>query len=159
MNNLQAFSDQCRLWNDAFLLEEVAKGEDAYADKAFFAALREEVMRRGLSVSTEASAPAAAEDGSLIARLWRGDVPLAEAYWMWGVLFNLVLVAIATPAGTLVLILLPFLIAYEIFILTAIWRSATRYRGPHLWATLAKVVVVSTGVILTTAVLAIMSTL
>lgn len=70
-------------------------------------------------------------------------VPLAEAYWIWGYITNLV-IAIPTRLALEALPILGFFlwllgIAYAGFIAAAIWRSADHSRGRPLWATLAKV--------------------
>lgn len=160
MNSLQAFEEQCRLWNDGYLLEEFSRGEAAYADKAYFAVLQEEVARRGLPLepaadagllpSGEAAPPPA---GSLIGRLWRGEVSLGETYWVWGVVINLMIRFVLDELHGLAHLALGLLwMAYGGFILIAIWRSATRYRGPHLWGMLAKIVVAFNALILVVAI-------
>lgn len=159
MNSLQAFEEQCRLWNDGYLLEEFSRGEAAYADKAYFAVLQEEVARRGLTLEPAADAgllpsgeAAPPPGGSLIGRLWRGEVSLGETYWIWGILVNLLIRFGASDLHEAAPILGLVPIAYGVFILVAIWRSATRYRGPHLWGMLAKAVVILNVLILVVAV-------
>ncbi len=81
-------------------------------------------------------------------RLWRGELPLSAAFWVYlcayGLLFNLVFTGLA-----LVLYLnfdKPFLallahvapILYFIFAAAGTWRSADRYGGAQLTAHLAK---------------------
>ena len=149
MNSLQAFEEQCRLWNDGYLLEEFSRGEAAYADKAYFAVLQQEVARRGLPLEPAADAgplpsgeAAPPPGGSLIGRLWRGEVSLGETYWIWGILVNLLIRFGASDLHEVAPVLGVVPLAYQVFILVAIWRSATRYRGPQLWGMLAKIVVV-----------------
>jgi hypothetical protein len=149
LGDLDVFAGRCGQWNDAYLLEEYNKGAAAYADARYFAAIQAEIARRGLSPETpqppsslpQAAAPS--DDGALFPRLWRGEVPLAEAYWIWGYITNLV-IAILTRLALEALPILGFFlwllgIAYAGFIAVAIWRSADHYRGRPLWATLAKV--------------------
>ncbi|WP_337876074.1 hypothetical protein [Elioraea sp.] len=70
----------------------------------------------------------------LLMRLWRGEVPLEQAIWTWGVLVALP-VNIVTTVGTFLLIAAdrPFAaffvgyvmsIPYNVLALVAIWRSA-----------------------------------
>jgi len=90
----------------------------------------------------------------LVRDLWRGDVPLAKAYWLFGVVVGIgFAIAFAVieyqssglsegigPAFIIGLMLSYFV--YVIFINIAIWRSASKYKGPKRWAILAKVMVI-----------------
>ena len=80
----------------------------------------------------------------LIASLWRGEVPLRITYWVCGVLTNLVwgifiALAAATNSQALVLLVVTLHLAYFVFIVVAIWRSAGRYTGHRIWGDLARV--------------------
>jgi hypothetical protein len=91
-------------------------------------------------------------------RLWRGELPLATAFWTWSVAGGLVLNA-ATTLAFLVLITrdqpVAALIAgyalsvpYNIVATVGVWRSAGRYPGPQHWAQAARVAtVVGMGVL------------
>jgi hypothetical protein len=87
----------------------------------------------------------------MMADLWRGQLPLAVTFWLFGVaalaalegLF--VYLGIAHPTGTIgVRTALTFLAlnaataVYWIFVSVAIWRSAGAYEGPQLWSLLAR---------------------
>jgi hypothetical protein len=84
--------------------------------------------------------------------LWRGEVPLARAFWEYTVLYGTLANAITTIASlgavsaglsnavALVIFLLP--LPYNILMVAAVWRSAGRYRGRRLWADLARAAVV-----------------
>ena len=79
----------------------------------------------------------------VIVSLWRGDVPLRKTYWVCGVLTNLfwiVLIALAEAANMqqVALLLVMLNLIYSVFIIVAIWRSASRYRGNRFWADLAR---------------------
>lgn len=91
----------------------------------------------------------------LIKSLWRGDVALWKTYWLFAVLggfaFNLSFVYIefnsiafyAIPgADLLVWTLTGCAFVYGVFMLFAIWRSASKYTGPRTYAVLARIVVV-----------------
>src|SRR5690606_1961961 len=83
-----------------------------------------------------------------IRRLWRGEMPLARAFWEFAVLYGLLLNLLATIASFglfttdtpaaygIVVFLLPA--PYNLLVLVAVWRSAGRYQGPPIWANLAR---------------------
>ncbi len=81
--------------------------------------------------------------------LWSGDLALVEAFWTWTVAVGL-LVNVATSVLFLVLIQQDQLLAamlvgygasvpYNVVATVGVWRSAARYGGPSLHATLARV--------------------
>lgn len=69
-----------------------------------------------------------------LVRLWRGKQPLAVTYWLWGV------VVLWTAPFLLCLFapLLVLFVPYSVLMTVAVWRSAGNYRGPVVWATLAR---------------------
>lgn len=89
----------------------------------------------------------------LVKALWRGDVSLVKTYWLFGVLVGVCYFMVFAyieyqssglseglgPAFIIGLMVSYFL--YVMFINIAIWRSASKYRGPKYWAILAKVMV------------------
>lgn len=92
-----------------------------------------------------------------LARLWRGEVPLADAFWSWAVLGGLA-VNLATSLGFLALIsagqTIPALLVgyglsvpYNILVTVGVWRSAARYTGSPLRAEAARLVTLA-GMIL-----------
>lgn len=85
--------------------------------------------------------------GSLRA-LWRGDLPLGEAFWTWAVLGGL-LVNVPTSIGFLALVSadLPILalivgkglsLPYNLLATVGVWRSASRFQAPPVLADLAR---------------------
>jgi len=90
---------------------------------------------------------------NLVLDLWRGDVPLVKAYWLFGVVVGICFAITFAfieyqsaglsegfgPVFIISLIMLYFV--YVAFINVAIWRSANKYKGPKRWAILAKVMV------------------
>jgi hypothetical protein len=85
----------------------------------------------------------AAATGSLVSRLWRGEVPLAIAFWrygmLWGTLINL-LATIATLALVAYDVPMPAWMAvhfaplpYNFLIVVAVWRA----RDTESWAQVA----------------------
>ena len=93
-----------------------------------------------------------------VGRLWRGEVGLARVFWEYaigfGTLANLITTMLALavlmsgfPMLAVAIFFLP--LPYNVLIVVAVWRSAGHYRGPPVWATLARVVVVAWAVIAT----------
>ncbi len=150
MTELDRLVRDCRQWSDDYLLEEYALGPEAFQAPGVFAALEEEVRRRGLAAPALASVapaplPAGAPRPAYLRRLWDGDVPLPEAYWIWGVGVGLLFIVLADVAEHRPLLLAALgLLAIVVGIVAwvAIWRSAEKYAGPRIWAVLAKLSVV-----------------
>jgi len=87
-------------------------------------------------------------------RLFRGKISLPMTYWVW-FLFVTFVFGISldffgeqlgiNPTSTQALILFGssiLVMCYIIFILIAVWRSATNHDGSRFWANVAKIVVV-----------------
>jgi len=93
----------------------------------------------------------APEPGSVLRRLWRGAVPLGEAFWSYAMLggtaLNLAatLLAMASLAmdapGVLAALIFALPIPYNLLVLVAVWRSAAAYQGRRLWADLARMAI------------------
>lgn len=88
----------------------------------------------------------------LVLRLWRGEVPLFNAFWDWALIGGLI-VNVSTTIACLALVLYDrpieaaivgylFSVPYNVFITVAVWRSAARYKGNPRWATMARVATV-----------------
>jgi hypothetical protein len=87
-------------------------------------------------------------------RIWRGEIPLVRAFWLWGVAaltlitmgahFLLIPVVLAAPSAALFVTVLLAIgaIGYQFAVSLGIWRSAGRYVGPKAWALLARGAVV-----------------
>lgn len=98
---------------------------------------------------------------TLLRRLWRGDLPLTEAFWFFAVGYGLLLnlatsmlfMAVLVNDGSLAVLVASFLlpIPYNVLMVVAVWRSAGRYAGPKQWAELARVVCVIWMIVLTAA--------
>ena len=94
---------------------------------------------------------------ALIRRLWRGEVPMWRAFWLYWVLplvvFTLYAAALETPGTTEWLmqqfadpsdsgrfimagmrLVAFFVLAYMIFIVVAVWKSAANFKGPRFWS-------------------------
>jgi hypothetical protein len=83
-----------------------------------------------------------------LARLWRGELPLGEAFWTWGVLVGL-LVNVSTTIGFLWLMMagqtVPAFVVgylcsvpYNLVAAVGIWRSAGRVDADPRWAGAAR---------------------
>jgi hypothetical protein len=82
-------------------------------------------------------------------RLWRGEIPLAQAFWTWTAIGALLLNASTTLAFLLLIMAewpLTALVAnyaisvpYNIVAGVGVWRAAGRYAGNPQWATLARI--------------------
>jgi hypothetical protein len=81
-------------------------------------------------------------------RLWRGELPLNEAFWDWAVIGGLALNISATVASILLVMQREvvaamivghsFTIVYNVVAAVGVWRSAARYPGNERWATRAR---------------------
>ena len=84
----------------------------------------------------------------MVGRLWRGELPLSEAFWTWAVIGGLAVNLAVTFASLLLLVgghtlhalLVGHLIAppYNILAAVGVWRSALRYEGPRWLADWAR---------------------
>ncbi len=87
-----------------------------------------------------------------LSRLWRGELPLSNAFWNWAVLGGLVVNAVSSavflflisadrPVAALIAgyaLSLP----YNAVVTIGVWRSAERYAGDRRWAGLARIVTI-----------------
>ena len=85
-------------------------------------------------------------------RLWKGDLPLPQAFWNWAVAGGIA-VNVTTSISFLALIMADLIVAafivgyalsvpYNIVAAVGVWRSAGRYEGERRWADLARFVTV-----------------
>ncbi|MDO8876862.1 MAG: hypothetical protein Q8M24_17735 [Pseudolabrys sp.] len=91
-------------------------------------------------------------------RLWRGDLPLSDAFWNWAVIGGIVVNGL-TSIVFLILIMNDYIVTafivgyvlsvpYNIVATVGVWRSAGRYEGERRWADLARIVTVAAMTIL-----------
>jgi len=88
----------------------------------------------------------------IVVDLWSGRVPLARAFWEYAVAYGTVLNLLTTLAAFIaftkdlpdaVSIALFFSPApYNLLMIVAVWKSAARYAGRAIWATLARVCII-----------------
>jgi len=84
-------------------------------------------------------------------RMWRGEEPLALAFWQYGVVFGLVLNvahiylvwAVNSSHAPGVVVAAAYLAPWPYNLLAAwgVWRAADHYAGPPMWATAARVAI------------------
>ena len=91
--------------------------------------------------------------------LWKGQLPLVQAYWEFAVVYvilanlcatgaALAALALGLPAALgVVIFLLP--VPYVVVAVVGVWRSADAYDGPPHWASLARYSSVVLGGIMT----------
>jgi len=95
---------------------------------------------------------------SALRRLWRGELPLAQAFWNWAVIGALA-VNLTTSALFLALLMngytaaafvagYAFSVPYNIVTAVGVWRSADRYDGERRWADIARFVTVAAMAVL-----------
>src|SRR4051794_18784986 len=87
----------------------------------------------------------ASNNSSYFARHWRGELPLAKAFWQSGVLIGLAVIFVINTLAMEAFLLWWWLVGaviadFVIIIwqLVGIWRSARRYTGPRYRALLAR---------------------
>ena len=84
--------------------------------------------------------------------LWRGELPLPDAFWNWAV-FGGLIINVSSSALLLILIMADrpiyaFIggyvpsIPYNVIVCVGVWRSAGRYAGKPPWADVARIVTV-----------------
>jgi len=98
----------------------------------------------------------------LFLTLWRGDISLWKTFWLFGIAALIVFPQLAIPAGLVggllhlsegVLIfflslLVLIYMAYGILLIIAVSKSANKYRGPRIWASLAKLTITALVIII-----------
>ena len=95
---------------------------------------------------------------SSLRRLWRGEVPLATAFWDWAVIGALIVNG-ATTLAFLLLIMMDrpifavlagyaISVPYNFVVGVGVWRAAARYTGDPQVATLARIASIAGLVVL-----------
>lgn len=85
-------------------------------------------------------------------RLWRGDLPLATAFWEYAVAYGSILnllttfvsfAVLAMKGSTALAVALHIMpLPYNVAVVVGVWRSAARYAGERRWAEIARVAVI-----------------
>lgn len=94
---------------------------------------------------------------SIVGKMWRGDVPLWQACWIYGVLGKVLLslaLSVATLlskiyplVGLLIIPLFVFQACYNVVVFISIWKSSYKYEGNPLWASLARVMIIAASIL------------
>jgi hypothetical protein len=98
---------------------------------------------------------------SRLRKLWRGELPLADAFWNYAIIYGSILNLLATIGALAILaIRWPALLAlavhlaplpYNVVVVVGVWRSAGGDRGSPHWALLARILVIVWAAIATLA--------
>lgn len=86
----------------------------------------------------------------IIGRIWTGQAGLARTYWLYGVAASFVwgiALSMVTPGSPVAMAAVAALLAYFVIVNVGIWRSASQYDGPKVWAVLAKMAVAALPVL------------
>ena len=93
-----------------------------------------------------------------LGKLWRGDLPLGQAFWEYAIAYgtsaNLIATGAAIAAATMGL---PDIVAVGIFFIplpyilaavVGVLRSANKYQGAPQWAAIARIAVILWGALM-----------
>lgn len=78
----------------------------------------------------------------LLNRVWLGDAGLGKTYWLFGQVAGALLfvpLVLVVPGSTSAVFLSALYAGYLLWVCTGIWRAASKYTGPNVWAWFAKV--------------------
>ena len=87
-----------------------------------------------------------------LADLWNGRISMSRVFWEYAICFGTVLNLLTTIAsfalvagnypGWLAVAVFFLATPYNLLMIIAVWRSAVRYEGRQLWATLARALII-----------------
>lgn len=93
-----------------------------------------------------------------LAALWRGEIPLGQAFWEYAIAYGTIANIVATAAAiaavaaglpeALAIFLFLTPLPYIFIAVVGVVRSAEKYRGPPQRATMAKLAVIFWGAIM-----------
>lgn len=93
-----------------------------------------------------------AQSSTFLARLFRGEYPLAKTFWLYYIIGSVLLLVLGEGLAAMfrgsVLGSISYLVLgivqmlWGIVCMVGVWRSAGRYTGSRVWPVLAKVYVV-----------------
>jgi hypothetical protein len=93
--------------------------------------------------------------------LWHGRIPLSRAFWEYAIIYGSVAALITTLLSLAAFangwpvalgLAIHFLTTpYNLFMIVAVWRSASRYQGAPVWAMLARGLIIVWAIIATLA--------
>lgn len=79
-----------------------------------------------------------------IGQVWSGKAGLARTYWLFGVIAGIawgIPLSLVTPGSPLAMSVVGLFVAYFVIVYVGVWRAASQYEGPKVWAVLAKAAV------------------
>ena len=84
--------------------------------------------------------------------LWNGRIPLARVFWEYAIAYGTIINLVSTLAAlaafakdwpeAIGLAIFFFPAPYNLLMIVSVWKSASRYTGPAIWATLARALIV-----------------
>ena len=83
----------------------------------------------------------------LIKTLWCGEAPLVITYWLFGFVASVAIIVISreilsvTSNKLIHLMMLIFIVGYQVFASVSTWRASNKYKGKRGFAVLAQVAV------------------
>lgn len=92
-------------------------------------------------------------------KLVNGEFGLAKTYWLYGVLVGIVVNIVSrgiTSTGALMFLIVAYT-AYEVPVLIGTWRAASMYKGPSVWAILAKIAIILGALMLAVSLLGVLA--
>jgi len=91
--------------------------------------------------------------------LWRGELPLAKAFWEYAlgygtllsILMTIATFAAITAGWSMIVVAAIFVLPlpYNVAAVVGVWRSAARYQGARFWADGARITVVGWALLAT----------
>lgn len=102
--------------------------------------------------------PAAEPGGGALGRLWRGEIPLPDAFWTWAVTIGFIvnattsvgcyaLLAADRPVAALIVGYLPS-VPYNVVATVGVWRASHRPDADPAFARFARIVILPLMVLL-----------
>ena len=96
----------------------------------------------------------------IIGQVWTGRAGLARTYWLYGIVASFawgIALSAVTPGSLAAKFVVGLLLCYYVIVNVGIWRSASQYDGPKVWAVLAKIAVAALPVLFIVGIIAAVS--
>jgi len=89
---------------------------------------------------------------NFIKKFWNGDVSMVKSFWIFNIIIDQVQIAIfaliiimnSLPMS----LILPFVAPYKVWVITGTWRSSDKYEGKKIWATLVRIYIIGSILLL-----------
>ena len=83
---------------------------------------------------------------NFIKKFWSGDVSMAKSFWIFNIIIDQVQIALfafiiimnSLPMSLILLFVAP----YKVWVITGTWRSSDKYEGKKIWATLVRIYII-----------------